>query len=51
VSPRDVVAACLPDPAGLGDRIEGRTLASNGEVGSFLAERIGPAQTVETGQE
>ena len=34
-----------------GDRIEGRTMASNGEVGSFLAERIGPAQTVETGQE
>ncbi len=27
VSPRDVVAACLPDPATLGDRIEGRTCA------------------------
>ena len=27
VSPRDVVAACLPDPASLGDRIEGRTCA------------------------
>jgi saccharopine dehydrogenase (NAD+, L-lysine-forming) len=27
VSPRDVVAACLPDPAGLGEQIEGRTCA------------------------
>jgi saccharopine dehydrogenase-like NADP-dependent oxidoreductase len=27
VSPRDVVAACLPDPAGLGDRMSGRTCA------------------------
>ncbi|MGP4091314.1 saccharopine dehydrogenase family protein [Streptomyces sp. KR55] len=27
VSPRDVVAACLPDPAGLGDRMHGRTCA------------------------
>jgi saccharopine dehydrogenase-like NADP-dependent oxidoreductase len=27
VSPRDVVAACLPDPAGLGDRMRGRTCA------------------------
>ncbi|MFI2200329.1 saccharopine dehydrogenase family protein [Streptomyces sp. NPDC020192] len=27
VSPRDVVAACLPDPAGLGDRMTGRTCA------------------------
>jgi len=27
VSPRDVVAACLPDPAQLGDRIEGATCA------------------------
>ena len=34
-----------------GDRIEGRTMASNGEAGSFLAERIGPAQTVETGRD
>jgi saccharopine dehydrogenase-like NADP-dependent oxidoreductase len=25
VSPRDVVAACLPDPAGLGDRMRGKT--------------------------
>ncbi|MEX2553291.1 MAG: saccharopine dehydrogenase C-terminal domain-containing protein [Actinomycetota bacterium] len=25
VSPREVVAACLPDPAGLGDRMTGRT--------------------------
>ncbi|WP_030192578.1 saccharopine dehydrogenase family protein [Streptomyces sp. NRRL S-87] len=27
VSPRDVVAACLPDPAGLGDRMTGKTCA------------------------
>ncbi len=27
VSPRDVVAACLPDPATLGDRIRGKTCA------------------------
>ena len=27
MSPRDVVAACLPDPAGLGDRMRGKTCA------------------------
>jgi saccharopine dehydrogenase-like NADP-dependent oxidoreductase len=27
VAPRDVVAACLPDPATLGDRMHGRTCA------------------------
>ncbi len=27
VSPRDVVAACLPDPASLGDKMHGRTCA------------------------
>lgn len=27
VSPRDVVAACLPDPAGLGNRMRGKTCA------------------------
>jgi saccharopine dehydrogenase-like NADP-dependent oxidoreductase len=27
VSPRDVVAACLPDPASLGERMSGRTCA------------------------
>jgi len=27
VSPRDVVAACLPDPAGLGDKMTGKTCA------------------------
>ena len=27
VSPRDVVAACLPDPAQLGDRMHGKTCA------------------------
>ena len=34
VSPRDVVAACLPDPAGLGDRIEGRTCAGTWVTGT-----------------
>ena len=29
VSPRDVVAACLPDPAGLGDRMHGKTCAGH----------------------
>jgi saccharopine dehydrogenase-like NADP-dependent oxidoreductase len=27
VSPRDVVAACLPDPASIGDRMTGKTCA------------------------
>ncbi len=27
VAPRDVVAACLPDPAGLGERMQGKTCA------------------------
>jgi saccharopine dehydrogenase-like NADP-dependent oxidoreductase len=27
ISPRDLVAACLPDPAELGDRIHGQTCA------------------------
>lgn len=34
VSPRDVVAACLPDPAGLGDRMHGRTCAGTWVKGS-----------------
>jgi len=33
VSPRDVVAACLPDPATLGDRIEGKTCAGTWVTG------------------
>ena len=33
VAPRDVVAACLPDPATLGDRIEGRTCAGTWVTG------------------
>ncbi|HXY44017.1 MAG TPA: saccharopine dehydrogenase C-terminal domain-containing protein [Acidimicrobiales bacterium] len=40
VSPRDVVAACLPDPATLGDRMHGRTCAGThirgtGKDGSY----------------
>ena len=34
VSPRDVVAACLPDPATLGDRIDGRTCAGTWVTGT-----------------
>ncbi|MFE2052087.1 saccharopine dehydrogenase family protein [Streptomyces sp. NPDC059459] len=34
VSPRDVVAACLPDPATLGDRMTGKTCAGTRVTGS-----------------
>jgi saccharopine dehydrogenase-like NADP-dependent oxidoreductase len=34
VAPRDVVAACLPDPAGLGDRMRGRTCAGTRVTGT-----------------
>ena len=34
VSPRDVVAAVLPDPAGLGDRMHGRTCAGTWVTGT-----------------
>ena len=34
VSPRDVVAACLPDPAGLGDRMHGTTCAGTWVTGT-----------------
>lgn len=33
VSPRDVVAACLPDPATIGDRMHGRTCAGTWVTG------------------
>ena len=33
VSPRDVVAACLPDPATLGDRMHGKTCAGTWVTG------------------
>jgi saccharopine dehydrogenase-like NADP-dependent oxidoreductase len=33
VSPRDVVAACLPDPAALGDRMSGKTCAGTWVTG------------------
>jgi saccharopine dehydrogenase (NAD+, L-lysine forming) len=36
VSPRDVVAACLPDPASLGDRMRGRTCAGTWVRGTGL---------------
>jgi saccharopine dehydrogenase-like NADP-dependent oxidoreductase len=34
VSPRDVVAACLPDPAGVGERMTGKTCAGTWVTGS-----------------
>jgi SAM-dependent methyltransferase len=34
-----------------GERIEGRTVASNGATGSFVATRTGPVLPVETGRE
>jgi saccharopine dehydrogenase (NAD+, L-lysine forming) len=34
VSPRDVVAACLPDPAGLGDQMSGLTCAGTWVTGT-----------------
>jgi saccharopine dehydrogenase (NAD+, L-lysine-forming) len=34
VSPRDVVAACLPDPAHLGDRMKGKTCAGTYVTGT-----------------
>ena len=39
VAPRDVVAACLPDPAGLGDRMRGRTCAGTRVTGTGPAGR------------
>ncbi len=36
VSPRDVVAACLPDPAGLGDRMTGKTCAGTWVTGTGI---------------
>src|SRR5207302_8229496 len=34
VAPRDVVAACLPDPAGLGDKMSGLTCAGTWVTGT-----------------
>ncbi|MGI9197714.1 MAG: saccharopine dehydrogenase family protein [Candidatus Nanopelagicales bacterium] len=39
VSPRDVVAACLPDPATLGDRMSGRTCAGVWVTGTAVDGR------------
>ena len=36
VSPRDVVAACLPDPAGLGERMHGVTCAGTWATGTGI---------------
>ncbi len=37
VSPRDVVAACLPDPAGLGDAMSGLTCAGTWVTGTGIS--------------
>jgi saccharopine dehydrogenase (NAD+, L-lysine-forming) len=37
VAPRDVVAACLPDPARLGDRMSGKTCAGTWVTGTDKA--------------
>jgi saccharopine dehydrogenase-like NADP-dependent oxidoreductase len=42
VSPRDVVAACLPDPAGLGDRMHGKTCAGLWVTGTGKDDRGNP---------
>ena len=39
VSPRDVVAACLPDPATLGDRMRGKTCAGTWVTGTGVDGR------------
>ncbi|MFU8849660.1 saccharopine dehydrogenase family protein [Micromonospora sp. SL1-18] len=39
VSPRDVVAACLPDPATLGDRMRGKTCAGTYVTGTGVDGR------------
>jgi saccharopine dehydrogenase-like NADP-dependent oxidoreductase len=39
VSPRDVVAACLPDPATIGDRMRGRTCAGTWVSGTGIDGR------------
>ena len=43
VSPRDVVAACLPDPAGLGPKMSGKTCAGTRVTGTGTD---GPAREV-----
>ena len=43
VSPRDVVAACLPDPAGLGDMMSGKTCAGTWVTGTGKPDRGGSA--------
>jgi saccharopine dehydrogenase-like NADP-dependent oxidoreductase len=39
VAPRDVVAACLPDPATLGDRVRGKTCAGTWVTGTGVDGR------------
>ena len=43
MSPRDVVAACLPDPASLGDKMSGKTCA--GSVGPGTGKDGQPRST------
>ena len=50
VSPRDVVAACLPDPAGLGDLMSGKTCAGTWVTGTGKPDRGGSAGPPGTGK-
>src|SRR5436190_6029399 len=46
VSPRDVVAACLPDPAGLGDKMSGLTCAGTWVTGTSRDDADGAPREV-----
>jgi len=46
VSPRDVVAACLPDPAGLGDKMSGLTCAGTWVTGTARDDADGAPREV-----
>ena len=47
VSPRDVVAACLPDPAQLGDKMSGLTCAGTWVTGT-AKRTTAPARSTST---
>ena len=49
VSPRDVVAACLPDPAGLGDLMSGKTCAGTWVTGTGKPNSVAQPHTWASG--
>ncbi|MFZ8910120.1 MAG: saccharopine dehydrogenase family protein [Candidatus Nanopelagicales bacterium] len=49
VSPRDVVAACLPDPAQLGDKMSGKTCAGTWVTGTGKPGSSAPGSPAWTG--